>query len=93
MGEFLKQVVGLSRFFVGFWKQVGAHQTERLEPRLRDALALPFADGRLLDVEKTGHCGRSTQFIDELFAVHGPSIGSPIALSIGSPIFLLGRLT
>lgn len=73
-------------------EQVRPHQPQGLESSLGDALALPLADRRLLDVEKTGHCGRSTQFIDELFAVHGRSIGAPIVLSIGSPIFLLGRL-
>lgn len=75
-------------------KQVRTHQAEGLQASLGDApaLLLPLADRRRFDVEKAGHCRRSTQCVDELLAVHGASIGAPMALSIGSPIFIFSRL-
>lgn len=75
-------------------EQVRTQQAERLQAGLRNspALLLPLANRRRLDIEKASNCCRSTQCGDELLAVHDASIGSPMAVSIGSPIFLFSRL-
>lgn len=76
-------------------EQVGTQQAEGLQASLGNtpALLLPFANRRGLDVEKASDCRRSTQFFDERLTVHSPSIGGPMALSIGSPILFFSRLT
>lgn len=79
-------------------EQVGPKQFEVLPPGVRDAVPLPLAHRRRLDLAKPCDSARVAEGDDDLcvwmliWLAHGRIIGAPINVSIGSPMPYSRRL-
>src|SRR5580765_7013975 len=61
-------------------EDVGAQLLEIEAPRLRNAVSLPLADGRPLDIAHPRDCERATECVDDFGIGHARIIGVPISV-------------